>query len=148
MKNEVNLTAIQIELVKETWEKVIPISDIAAKIFYQRLFDQNPEIKPLFDGADLPQQRKKLVKAINMVVVSLERIENLIPVIRDLGQRHVSYGVEDKHYGQVGEALLWTLEVGLKDAWNEEVATAWTNAYSLLAAVMIEGANESSLNAA
>jgi hemoglobin-like flavoprotein len=148
MSNEVSITKAQIELVKETWKKIIPISDIAAKNFYVRLFDQYPEIKPMFDGADLLEQCKKLIKAINMVAVSLERIETLIPMIRELGQRHVSYGVEDQHYGQVGETLLWTLEAGLKEAWSKEVEAAWTNAYTLLAGVMIEGANEPILHAA
>jgi len=142
MSNEAKITPAQIDLVKITWAKVIPVSDLAAKMFYERLFDQYPELQPMFDGVDLPEQRNKLIKAINMVVMSLERVETLVPMIRELGQRHLTYGVEDHHHSQVGEALLWTLEAGLKDAWTEEVSVAWTNAYTLLAGVMIEGARD------
>jgi hemoglobin-like flavoprotein len=127
---------------------VVPIADTAAKLFYDRLFATNPQLEPMFTGTDLPQQRKKLVKAINMVVVSLDRIETLLPVIRDLGRRHVGYGVEAAHYGQVGSALLWTLETGLGDAWSDDAAMAWTKAYQMLAEVMLEGAAASSKNAA
>jgi hemoglobin-like flavoprotein len=148
MNTQTAITAAQINLVKETWGTVVPIADTAAKLFYDRLFATNPQLEPMFTGTDLPQQRKKLVKAINMIVVSLDRIETLLPVIRDLGRRHVGYGVEAAHYGQVGSALLWTLETGLGDAWSDAAATAWTKAYQMLADVMLEGAGASSKNAA
>lgn len=142
------VTTAQIELIKETWSKVVPIADTAATLFYQRLFETSPHLAPLFDGVDLPEQRNKLVKAINMVVMSLERIDTLVPTIRELGQRHVGYGVEEAHYADVGAALLWTLATGLGDAWSEDAASAWTNAYRLLADTMIEGARDGARTAA
>jgi hemoglobin-like flavoprotein len=96
----------------------------------------------MFDSVDFPQQRKKLIQAINMVVMSLDKINTLIPTIKALGNRHVEYGVEDHHYAQVGDALLWALETGLSDDWTHEAKVAWTTAYQLLAGVMIEGDSE------
>jgi nitric oxide dioxygenase len=148
MNKQTAITAAQIDLVKETWGTVVPIADTAAQLFYDRLFATSPQLEPMFAGTDLPQQRKKLVKAINTVVVSLDRIETLLPVIRDMGRRHVGYGAEAAHYGQVGSALLWTLETGLGDAWSDDAAMAWTKAYQMLAEVMLEGAAASSKNAA
>ena len=147
MSNEA-ISATQIQLVKETWSKVVPIADTAATLFYQRLFEASPHLAPLFEGVDLPAQRDKLVKAINMVVMSLERIDSLVPTIRDLGRRHVGYGVEDAHYADVGAALLWTLETGLGDAWSDDAARAWASAYQLLADTMIDGAREGAKSAA
>jgi hemoglobin-like flavoprotein len=148
MSKQTAMTAAQIDLVKETWGMVVPIADTAAQLFYDRLFATNPQLEPMFAGTDLPQQRKKLVKAINTVVLSLDRIETLIPVIRDMGQRHAGYGAEAAHYDQVGSALLWTLEAGLGDAWAEDATIAWTKAYQMLADVMLEGVGTSSKNAA
>ena len=148
MSNQTAVTPAQIALVKETWSKVIPISETASRIFYDRLFETSPQLAPMFYGVDLVSQRQKLVKAINMVVMSLERIDTLIPSIRDLGQRHLNYGAEESHYAQVGAALLWTLATGLGEDWSEEAETAWTNAYQLLASVMLEGAKEGMQNAA
>jgi len=148
MNNERNLTSIQIARVKQSWAKVLPIADVASGLFYDRLFELHPELRPMFNLGNLVSQRKILVKAISMVVVSLERIETLIPTISDLGKRHQGYGVEDQHYDQVAAALLWMLETVLGDDWNEEVKTAWTNAYQLLASVMMEGARQRSSNAA
>lgn len=140
MNDKLTLTNTQINLIKQSWEKVVPIADIASSLFYERLFETSPHLRPLFHNADLQAQRKKLVKAINMVVVSLERIDTLLPTLKDLGMRHVAYGVEDRHYDEVGAALLWTLEAGLKDDWNEALAEAWTRAYYIIAGVMILGA--------
>ena len=142
------ITDAQIALIKDTWSKVVPIADTAAKLFYQRLFEASPQLAPLFDGVDLPEQRNKLVKAINMVVMSLERIDTLVPTIHELGRRHVAYGVEDAHYADVGAALLWTLETGLGEAWSDDAARAWTRAYQLLADSMIDGARDGARTAA
>ena len=148
MNKQIAVTPAQIALVKETWARLIPISETASRLFYDRLFETSPHLAPMFYGVDLVSQRQKLVKAINMVVMSLERIDTLIPSIRELGQRHLNYGAEESHYAQVGAALLWTLASGLGDDWSEEAETAWSNAYQLLAVVMLEGAREGMRNAA
>ena len=142
MSNATAITPEQVALVKETWARVVPIADTASKLFYDRLFETSPHLAPMFYGIDLVSQRQKLVKAINMVVVSLERIDTLVPMIRDLGRRHVGYGATVESYGQVGAALLWTLKTGLGDDWSDEAEAAWTNAYQLLSGVMLEGAGE------
>jgi hemoglobin-like flavoprotein len=127
-------------LVQETWHQIAPIADTAASLFYGRLFVIDPSTRPLFDGVDLEKQRQKLIHVLNVVVGALDRIEELVPTIADLGRRHVGYGVRDAHYDSVGEALLWTLEQGLGNAWTAEVKAAWAAAYALLSGVMREAA--------
>lgn len=129
-------------LVQETWRQVVPIADVAASLFYGRLFVIDPSTRDLFAGLDLESQKKKLIRALAMVVGSLDHVEELAPTIADLGRRHVGYGVRDAHYDSVGTALLWTLEQGLADAWTAEVQEAWTAAYGLLSGVMRDAANE------
>ncbi|MDA0240129.1 MAG: methyl-accepting chemotaxis protein [Proteobacteria bacterium] len=135
------LSARQIELVQETFKAVVPIKEQAAELFYNRLFELDPDLRPLFTG-DMEEQGKKLMSAIATVVNSLTRLDDIIPVIRDLGIRHVDFGVQDRHYGTVAEALLWTLKTGLGDAFTDDVETAWTAAYTVLATVMVDAATE------
>ena len=142
MSTQTAITTAQIDLVKETWNKVIPIADTAAKLFYDRLFETNPQLAPMFDGTNLPWQRRKLVKAINMAVISLDRFDTMVPIIRNLGYHHVFYGVKEWHYGQVGTSLLWTLDAVLGEEWSNEAAMAWTIAYQMIADVMVEGARQ------
>jgi hemoglobin-like flavoprotein len=123
-------------LVRETWGQVAPIADTAARLFYDRLFELDPDLRSLFAGVDMPSQRTKLVQALATVVAGIDRLDDLLPTIQDLGHRHAGYGVTDAHYATVAAALLWTLERGLGAAWNDAAAGAWTKAYTLIAGVM------------
>ena len=126
------------DLVKESFKKVEPIADVAAALFYQRLFDLDPELRPLFKG-DLKEQGKKLMKMIGMAVKGLDRIEELVPMVEGLGKRHQSYGVKDSHYQTVAESLLWTLEKGLGEDFTEKTRNAWIKLYQLLSTTMKNG---------
>ena len=130
-------------LVQQTWQQLVPIADTAARLFYDRLFEIDPQLRVMFDGVDLKSQRRKLIQALAMVVGALDRIEELVPVIEALGRRHADYGVTDAHYGTVGTALIWTLQHGIGPAWSDEVEAAWTETYLLLANVMRAAATES-----
>jgi hemoglobin-like flavoprotein len=131
-------------LVQATWQGVAPISDAAAQLFYDRLFEFDPRLRSLFDGVDLDIQRRKLVQALAMVVGSLDRIDTLVPIIEGLGRRHATYGVVDAHYETVGVALISTLQQCLGDTWTEEVKAAWVEAYTLVSGVMRAGAAKAS----
>jgi hemoglobin-like flavoprotein len=129
----------QKKLVKDTWASVVPIADKAAELFYGKLFEMDPPVERLFKG-DMKEQGAKLMKTITVAVNSLDRMDQLIPIVQDLGRRHVGYGVKAEHYATVGGALLWTLEKGLGEAFTPEVKEAWTITYETLAGVMQDAA--------
>lgn len=133
------MTPEQIELVKSTWATVETISETAAELFYGRLFELDPSLKELFK-ADMAEQGKKLMQMIGVAVANLHQLDEVLVPVQELGKRHVDYKVEAKDYDTVGEALLWTLEKGLGDAWNDDVKAAWTETYVTLASVMKEAA--------
>ncbi|MCG7897123.1 MAG: globin domain-containing protein [Candidatus Thiodiazotropha lotti] len=135
------MTPEQITHVKSSWSKVEPIADQAAALFYGRLFEVYPEVKPYFKG-DMEAQGKKLMSMIGTAVGSLDNLEPLLPVIRESGKRHAEYGVQAVDYDKVADALLWTLGEGLGDAFTDEVKEAWVVTYTALAGVMKEGAEE------
>ncbi|OCK54266.1 hemin receptor [Bradyrhizobium sp. LMTR 3] len=129
----------QINLVQESFAKVAPISEQAAIIFYDRLFEVAPTVKAMFP-VDMKEQRKKLVTTLAVVVNGLGNLESVLPAASALAKRHVSYGAKAEHYPVVGGALLWTLEKGLGAAWTPDVAAAWTAAYTTLSGYMISEA--------
>jgi nitric oxide dioxygenase len=129
----------QIFLVQDSFEKVVPIADTASAIFYKRLFSLEPELQTLFKG-DMYEQGAKLMKMLSMVVNGLSNIQVLVPAIEDLGKQHVSYGVSEAMYDTVGDALLWTLEQGLAEAFTPDVKEAWEAAYGTLKSIMCEAA--------
>ena len=129
------MTPQQAILVKNSWALVTPISDKAAELFYGKLFELDPALKPLFKG-NMKQQGQKLISMITTAVYGLDTLEAIVPAVEKLGARHVEYGVKDKDYDTVGAALLWTLEAGLGDAYTPEVKQAWTEVYGILANTM------------
>ncbi len=129
----------EIQLVQSTFRKVGPIAEDAAARFYARLFELNPALRPLFKH-DMKEQGQKLLAMLATAVNGLDHLDDIVPAVRDLGARHVGYGVTTQDYDTVGEALLWTLGQGLGDAFTPEVETAWTKAYVLLASTMKDAA--------
>ena len=133
------MTQDQVKLVQQSFAKVAPLSDQAAVLFYDRLFEIAPSVKAMFP-ADMTEQRKKLMAMLTAVVNGLANLESVLPAASALAVRHVSYGARREHYPVVGAALLWTLEKGLGDGWTPEVADAWTAAYGTLSGFMISEA--------
>jgi hemoglobin-like flavoprotein len=129
-----------IDLIRSSWSGVEPIADTAAGLFYGRLFELDPAIERLFRRTDMAAQRKILMQTLTVVVKSLDKLDQLVPAVQALGRRHAGYGVRESHYATVGEALLWTLEQGLGEAFTPPTRDAWATAYGVLASVMIEAA--------
>jgi hemoglobin-like flavoprotein len=129
----------QIALVQGSFREIVPIKDLAAKIFYERLFELDPALRPLF-RASLHEQGQKLMTALAAVVGGLTRWDRVEPVLRELGRRHVAYGVRPDHYDTVGDAFLWALDRGLGDSFTAEVKSAWEAAYRAVAGAMIDAA--------
>ena len=133
------MTEEQIAHVQQSFAKVAPIAQTAAGLFYGRLFEMDPTLRPLFKG-DMEEQGRKLMDMIAVVVDGLDRLDEIVPEVQDLGRRHAGYGVEDAHYDTVGGALLWTLEQGLGADFTPDVREAWTAAYGVLATTMKDAA--------
>lgn len=129
------MTPEQIELVQRGFAQVEPIADQAADLFYDRLFDRAPDVRPMFRD-DMTDQKRKLMEMLSTAVADLHRIDRILPALEDLGRRHAGYGTRPEHYDSVGEALLWTLEQGLGNAFTPAVAEAWAAAYAAIADVM------------
>ncbi len=140
------VTDTQKILVQGSFAAVAPIADEAAVLFYQRLFELDPSLERMFRG-DMAEQRRKLMQMLTAAVKGLDRLEQLVPVVEDLGRRHAGYGVADAHYDTVGAALLWTLEQGLGEAFTPDVHDAWAAVYGLLALTMKNAAKPSVVGA-
>jgi len=109
--------------------------------FYQTLFVDYPEVKPLFTHVDMEEQPKKLFASLVLVVNNLTKPDTLTSALAGLGTRHVKYGVFPAHYPMVGGTLLKTMAATLGEHWTPDVAAAWTEAYSAITEIMLEGSD-------
>jgi hemoglobin-like flavoprotein len=128
------------QLVTESWKSLAPNGPQVGAIFYRRLFEIDPSLRPLFKDAILDEQIRKLITMLDLIVHWLDIPERLVPVLKQLGARHHGYGVQDDHYGKVGTALMGTLEEGLGDKFTPDLRSAWTEAYLLISSLMRRGA--------
>ena len=135
------VTPAQKTLVQDSFASIAPIADDVAALFYRRQFELDPSLRGMFRG-DVTEQRKKLMQVLTVAVKGLDRLDQLVPVLQDLGRRHVGYGVTDAHYATVGAALLWTLEKGLGGRFTAQMKDAWATVYGVLATTMQDAANE------
>ena len=131
------MTPEQIAIIQQTWPLVSGAPDQVASLFYGRLFEQNPQLRPLFKG-NMVEQGRKLMSSISLVVANLTRPDALGDPLRRLGLRHKEYAIVPEHYPIVGAALLWTLKEGLGDEFTPEAEKAWAEAYDVVASAMIE----------
>lgn len=129
----------EIELVQKSFAEVAPRAGEAAELFYARLFEIAPEVRPLFKG-DMADQGAKLMTTLGVVVNGLRDLDRIVPVAQALARQHVGYGVTAAHYPSVGAALLHTLKTALGDGFDAETEAAWAAAYGTLSEVMIDAA--------
>jgi hemoglobin-like flavoprotein len=141
------MTPRQIELIRASWSAVEPMAYRAATLFYYQLFELDPTLERLFRKADMAKQRKVLMQTLAVVVKNLDRLDTIVPAVEALGRRHAGYGVRAEHYETVGVALLWTLEQGLGEAFDDDTRDAWATAYGTLASVMIGAAEATEVGA-
>lgn len=140
----------QKKLIQDSWRLVVPVADTAADLFYRRLFERYPQYRPLF-GDDMSSQKKKLIRMLAFIVKAMDWMESQwkedVPPERDLmlvviamGRRHSEvYKIPDVSYAHVGEALIWTFDYALGEAFTEEVKQAWSLVYTLCAKAMRMG---------
>ncbi|MFA5834131.1 MAG: globin family protein [Bacteroidota bacterium] len=140
------MTQHQQELVRTSFAKVILISEETTDLFYSRLFEIAPYIRPLFKD-DLKEQGQKFMQTLHVVVNSLDNIDTISPALQKMGRDHKAYGVVNGHYDIVASALLWTLERVLGRDFTDEVRNAWVSMYTTISSIMKRAADEVQLAA-
>ena len=133
------MTIEQKLLIRKSFQIVERAPIVAALIFYRRLFEIEPRLRPLFKS-DIESQSQKLMDMLSASLGMLEKPEHLTAELKALGARHVGYGVRDEHYAMVGQALLDMLDQVLGDEFTPETRAAWTELHRLISETMQRGA--------
>ena len=132
---------LNIDALEGSFDQVAARGDELVESFYERLFAVAPGVRPLFAGTDLKRQKGMLLAALVLLRNSLRDLESVTPKLRDLGARHVRYGALPEHYPIVGEVLIASMAEVAGDAWTVEYEQAWTEAFAVVSAAMLDGAS-------
>lgn len=133
------MTTKTIHALRTSFHRVESLGHVAALVFYKRLFELAPQVRPLFPDA-IEEQSKKLMDVLTSALGMLERPEDLRISLEQLGARHVDYGVKPEHYDIVGTALIDMLASVLGRDFTPTLREAWVGLYGTIASVMLAGA--------
>jgi hemoglobin-like flavoprotein len=131
---------MDLQVLRDSFNRLAPRADALAQTFYVTLFERHPDVVPLFDGVQFDDQRRKLVRALALVVRHLEQPDFLRAYLHGLGAIHLAYGVVPAHYDAVGECLLAALAQTAGKSWSAEEDAAWRAAFALISDAMLAGA--------
>jgi hemoglobin-like flavoprotein len=132
---------LDIDALEQSFDQVAPRGDQLVEVFYERLFTVAPSVRPLFTGTDLKRQKGMLLAALVLLRKSLRDLESVAPKLRDLGARHVRYGALPEHYPVVGEVLIGAMAEIAGELWTADYELAWSEAFALVSALMLDGAS-------
>jgi hemoglobin-like flavoprotein len=126
------MTDEDVWLVQQSWEKIEFVKEVAADLFFSRLFELDPPLRSVF-----PRERQqKFGQFVGATVRGLDRLDALRPVVRELGIRHPVFGDDDLHHANLASALLWALEKSLRREFTPQVKSAWIKTYGVLSQMM------------
>jgi hemoglobin-like flavoprotein len=133
--------SLNLEALENSFDLVAPRGDELMDEFYSRLFAAAPTVRPLFPD-DMRRQKTMLLGALVLLRKSLRNLDAIVPKLHELGARHVAYGARPEHYPVVGAVLIESMAAVAGEAWKDEYAVAWGEAYAVVAAAMLEGAEQ------
>jgi nitric oxide dioxygenase len=130
------MTRNQIQLVKSSFQAITPQRNRLAGIFFAQLFVREPSLRSVFKG-DLRAQGIELFDGLAAIVDSLDRLYPIVPALEWLAVQGGRRGVGERHYREIGEAMLAAFRDGLGDAYTAEIEQAWDSAIDRVCAVMV-----------
>ena len=139
---------MDLEALETSFDLVAPRGDELTNVFYARLFHAAPAVKPLFAHTDMARQKQMLLGALVLLRKSLRDLDAVVPTLRKLGARHVAYGAQPAHYPVVGATLIWAMAEVAGNDWQRRYSEAWSEAFTIVAGAMLEGAAEAELASA
>ncbi len=137
--------ALDLEALETSFDLVAPRGEELMDVFYARLFEAAPEVKPLFAATAMQRQKTHLLATLGLLRRSLRNLDSIVPALRDLGARHVAYGARPEHYPLVGATLIASMAEIAGEHWKPEYERAWNQAFAIVAGVMLEGAEQAEL---
>jgi nitric oxide dioxygenase len=139
--------SLDLEALETSFDLLAPRGEELMDEFYSRLFAAAPAVRPLFP-TDMQRQKVMLLGALVLLRKSLRNLDSIVPKLRELGARHVGYGARPEHYPLVGATLIDAMAALAQDDWKPDYEQAWSAAFEIVAATMLEGATQAGLEAA
>lgn len=123
---DISLTGEQKRLIRESFARIEPASDLVARLFYLKSIDLDPSLREVFK-APSREQRRKFMGALKIAIISLDRLQALQPILKLLCTRQRLDGIKPNHYATFRRAWVWTMEQSLDARFTHDAKAAWTS---------------------
>jgi len=141
------LNSQEVELIQGSWKLASKLgAETVGVLLFKHIFELAPEALQLFSFKDeksvyeskrLKSHAVKVVTTVGVAVDGLNKLDELVPVLKELGLKHVGFGVQPAHYEVVGKALMMTLKAGLLTDLTPAHEAAWQKCYKILSTTMV-----------
>lgn len=128
-------------IIQNLWNKISSDTSKIAKIFYQNLFEKNPEFKKLFKEDEL-RQEVKFINTMTFIIRNLDRLDEGFFEIEKLGKRHKGFRVKPKYYPVFREAFIEIFSNYKEANINSVEIDAFKRFFDVISEKMIEGASK------
>lgn len=152
----------QMTAVQMSWQQVKQLcTDVVGGLFYKKFFILEPSAKALFpmsmrlrykdwdtdeeegeDPSNSPALRKlwaKFITVVGSAVAGIQDTAKLVPMLQQLGMRHVGYGLKPEYFDLAGKVLIEVLAEWLGESFTKEVENAWVMVSGFMVATMYGG---------
>jgi len=139
---------LNVDVLEQTFAAIEPQGQQLVRLFYEKLFQEFPQLTPLFEHVTPEKQQAKLLAALKLVIANLRNPDELVKTLTEMGMRHQAYGAETEHYDAVIKSLLAALQELAGEAWSDEAETAWSDALHIISDIMLDAYTDSAAEAA
>ena len=107
--------------------------------FYELMLNAHPELNNIFNQTNQQngEQPKSLANTVLAAAVHIDNLEEILPAVKQIGEKHRSLNIKPEHYPIVGKYLLLGMKDVLGDAATDDILEAWEKAYGAIADVFI-----------
>lgn len=129
-----------IDIIKST----VPVLQVhgtqITTVFYRNMFEAHPELLNIFNHANQAKGRQQtaLSNTVLAAAQNIDKLEAIIPVVKQIAHKHRSLMIKPEHYPIVGEYLLKAIKEVLGEAATDEIIQAWADTYGVIAQVFID----------
>jgi len=128
-----------VEILETSFALLAPEAEELVTRFYARLFKDYPETRKMFSNTSMAVQKPKLIAALQLVIASLRKPDELEQALTKLGKKHQAYGAEPEHYDAVASTLLTVMAELAGDKWNDTLQSTWSSALGTIKDTMLKG---------
>jgi len=129
-----------VRVIQSSWNQLLGKEEAVVIRFYERLFIEHPEYRPLFTHSK-KVQRAKFLSMLNIIINGLDNLEFLSDPLKNLGKKHGGMGLINEDYENVAAALVNAIDEVSDKPLSDIERRSWFEGLMTVSKVMMKASN-------